>query len=101
MLAQQRQVNAAAAQFMRDTSMFELYSRVALHPKDFPKLLDKIGAMMAEDFDYSEQVRGLQVPMMIVCADADMARRSRSSRTCGCGSTHQCWRGRGRTPRPR
>lgn len=73
MLAQQGQVNAAAAEFMRDTPMYELYHRVAPHPEDFPKLLDKIGAMMAQDFDYSEQVRGLQVPTMIVCADADMA----------------------------
>ena len=73
MLAQQAQVNAAAAEFMRDTPMFELYQRVAPHPEDFPKLLDKIGAMMAQDFDYSEQVRGLEVPTMIVCADADMA----------------------------
>jgi pimeloyl-ACP methyl ester carboxylesterase len=73
MLAQQGQVNAAAAEFMQDTPMFELYQRVAPHPEHFPKLLDKIGAMMAQDFDYSEQVRGLQVPTLIVCADADMA----------------------------
>src|SRR5918997_3262382 len=73
MLAQQAQVNAAAAEFMRDTPMFELYQRVAPHPEQFPRLLDKIGAMMAQDFDYSEQVRGLQVPTLIVCADADMA----------------------------
>jgi pimeloyl-ACP methyl ester carboxylesterase len=73
MLAQQAQVNAAAAEFMRDTPMFELYQRVAPHPEDFPRLLDKVGAMMAQDFDYSEQVRGLQVPTLIVCADADMA----------------------------
>ena len=46
---------------------------MAPHPEAFPELLDKIGAMMAQDFDYSEQVRGLQVPTMIVCADADMA----------------------------
>jgi pimeloyl-ACP methyl ester carboxylesterase len=73
MLAQQGQVNAAAAEFMRDTPMFELYQRRAPHPEDFPKLLDKGGAMMAQDFDYSEQVGGLQVPTLIVCADADMA----------------------------
>ena len=73
MLAQQGQVNAAAAEFMRDTPMFELYHRVAPNPQDFPKLLDKIGAMMALDFDYSDEVRGLQVPTQIVCADADMA----------------------------
>ena len=73
MLAQQGQVNAAAAEFMKDTPMYELYQRVAPRPEDFPRLLDKIGAAMAKDFDFSEEVRGLQVPTLIVAADADMA----------------------------
>ncbi len=73
MLAQQNQVNAAAAEFMKDTPMYQLYDRVAPHPENFPQLLDKIGAYMAKDFDFSEEVRGLQVPTLIVAADADMA----------------------------
>jgi pimeloyl-ACP methyl ester carboxylesterase len=73
MLAQQGQVGAAAADFMKDTPMYELYQRVAPRPEDFPRLLDKMGAGMAEDFDLTERVRGLQVPTMIVAADADMA----------------------------
>ena len=73
MLAQQSQVTAAAAEFMKDTPMYELYQRVAPRPQDFPKLLDKIGQSMAKDFDYSDEVRGLKVPTLIVCADADMA----------------------------
>jgi pimeloyl-ACP methyl ester carboxylesterase len=73
MLAQQGQVNAAAAEFLKDTPMYELYQRVAPHPEDFPRLLDKAGQAMAQDFDFTEQVRGLQVPTLIVAADADMA----------------------------
>ena len=73
MLAQQGQVGAAAAEFMKDTPMYQLYQRVAPRPEDFPRLLDKMGAGMAEDFDFAEQVRGLQVPTLIVAADADMA----------------------------
>jgi pimeloyl-ACP methyl ester carboxylesterase len=73
MLAQQGQVTAAAAEFMKDTPMYQLYQRVAPRPQDFPRLLDKIGQSMAKDFDYSEEVRGLKVPTLIVCADADMA----------------------------
>ena len=46
---------------------------LAPRPEDFPRLLDKIGAAMAVDFDFSEEVRGLQVPTLIVAADADMA----------------------------
>ncbi len=73
MLAQQAQVSAAAAEFMKETPMWELYARVAPRPEDFPRLLDKIGESMAKDFDFAEEVRGLQVPTLIVAADADMA----------------------------
>jgi pimeloyl-ACP methyl ester carboxylesterase len=73
MLAQQAQVNAAAVPFMKDTPMYELYQRVAPRPDDFGRLLDKIGESMSKDFDYSEEVRGLPVPTLIVAADADMA----------------------------
>jgi pimeloyl-ACP methyl ester carboxylesterase len=73
MRAQQGQMGAAAAEFMKDTPMYQLYQRVAPHPEDFPRLLDKIGEAMAKDFDFTEEVRGLQVPTLIVAADADMA----------------------------
>ena len=73
MRAQQGQVNAAAVEFMKDTPMYQLYQRVAPRPEDFPRLLTKIGEAMSKDFDFTEEVRGLQVPTMIVAADADMA----------------------------
>jgi pimeloyl-ACP methyl ester carboxylesterase len=73
MLAQQAQVNAAAAEFMKDTPMYQLYQQVAPRPEDFPRLLDKIGEAMAQDYDYTEDVRSLQVPTLLVAADADMA----------------------------
>ncbi len=72
-LAQQGQVSAAAAEFMKDTPMYQLYHRVAPRPEDFGQILDKIGAYMAQPFDFTEDLRGLQVPTMLVCADADMA----------------------------
>ncbi|HET7517821.1 MAG TPA: alpha/beta hydrolase, partial [Actinomycetes bacterium] len=71
--AQQAQVNAAAAEFLTDTPMYQLYQRVAPRPEDFPQLLDKIGAMMANDYDYTETVRGLRVPTLIAAGDADQA----------------------------
>lgn len=73
MLAQQGQVSANAVEFMKDTPMYQLYQAVAPRPEDFGRLLDKMGASMAADFDFSDQVRALRVPTMIVCADADMA----------------------------
>ena len=73
MLAQQALVSSAAVENLKATPMYELYSRVAPEPENFGRLLDKIGASMAKDFDLSEEVRSLQVPTMIVAADADMA----------------------------
>ncbi|MGN9909165.1 alpha/beta fold hydrolase [Phytohabitans sp. LJ34] len=73
MREQQGQVSAAAAEFMKDTPMYQSYVKVAPRPEDFPRLLDKIGEAMAQDFDLTEEVRGLRVPTLIVAADADMA----------------------------
>ena len=69
----QAQVTAAAAEFMKDTPMYQLYLRVAPRPEDFGRLLDKVGESMAKDFDFTEEVRALKVPTLIAAADADMA----------------------------
>jgi pimeloyl-ACP methyl ester carboxylesterase len=97
--AQQGQVNAAAAEFMKDTPMYQLYQRVAPRPEDFPRLLDKMGEAMAKDFDFTEEVRGLQVPTLVVAADADMAPPSHYVevfRLLGGGLRDGGWMGEGR-----
>jgi pimeloyl-ACP methyl ester carboxylesterase len=69
--AQQGQVSAAAAESMKDTPMYQLYQRVAPRPEDFGRLLDKIGAFMANAYDFTEAFRSLKVPTLIAGADAD------------------------------
>ena len=73
MRAQQLQVSGAAADALKNTPMYQLYQRVAPRPQDFPRLLDKIGQSMSKPYDYTEVVRSLKVPTLIVAADADMA----------------------------
>ena len=73
MYAQQEQVGAAAADALKGTPMYDGYVAVAPRPEDFPRLLDKIGASMKKPFDFTEEVRGVTVPTLIVAADADMA----------------------------
>ena len=72
MRVQQAQVTAAAADFMKDTPMYKSYVAVAPKPEDFPKLLDQMGSFMRKDYDYSEDVKTLKMPVMIVFADSDM-----------------------------
>jgi pimeloyl-ACP methyl ester carboxylesterase len=52
--------------------MYQLYSSVAPRPQDWPRLLDKIGALMKEDFDFSKQIAGITAPTLVVAGDADI-----------------------------
>src|SRR5689334_18737234 len=72
MLAQQGTMGPEAAEFMKETPMYQLYARVAPRPEDFGQLLGKMGESMAKDFDFSDEVRNLKVPTLFVAADADM-----------------------------
>jgi len=71
-LAQQAHVNAAAAEFMKQTPMYELYSAIAPQPEDWPRLLDKIGDAMKQPFDFTEQIRGITAPTLVVAGDCDI-----------------------------
>jgi pimeloyl-ACP methyl ester carboxylesterase len=69
---QQVDVSPAAAEAMKQTPMYQLYSRLAPRPEDWPRLLSKIGDAMQRDFDFTKQVAGIRSPTMIVAGDADI-----------------------------
>lgn len=71
-LAMQAQVNAAAAEGMKQTPMYELYAKLAPRPQDFPQLLDKMGEFMKKEYDYSQDIAGIKARTLIVCGDADI-----------------------------
>jgi len=70
--AQQVQISAAAAEFMKDTPMYKSYMAVAPKPEDFPRLLQTMGDWMREHYDWSAEVKKLTMPTMIVFGDSDM-----------------------------
>jgi pimeloyl-ACP methyl ester carboxylesterase len=71
-LAQQAQVGAAAAEAMKQTPMYQLYSRIAPRPADWPRLLEKIGEAMKKDFDYSRDIARIKATTLIVAGDSDI-----------------------------
>lgn len=71
-LQQQGMVNASAAEHMKQTPMYQLYTAIAPRPQDFPRLLDKIGAAMRQDFDYTADVAKVTAPTLVVQGDADI-----------------------------
>src|SRR6185503_19807046 len=74
MLPMQAQVGAAMAEHMKDTPMYKSYVAVAPKPQDFPRLLDRMGELMRQPYDWSQDVKKLSMPVMIVFADSDMYR---------------------------
>jgi pimeloyl-ACP methyl ester carboxylesterase len=74
MLPMQAQVGAAMADMMKETPMYKSYVTVAPRPQDFPRLLDQMGALMRKPYDYSEDVKKLAMPVMLIYGDSDMYR---------------------------
>ena len=74
MLPQQAAVGAQMADAMKETPMYKSYVAVAPRPQDFPRLLDRMGELMRAPYDWSEDVKRLKGPVMLVYGDADMIR---------------------------
>lgn len=71
MVAAMEQMSAAAAAFMLETPMYHSYVSVAPKPEDFPVLVDKMGDLLRQHYDWSEEVAALRMPTMLVFGDAD------------------------------
>jgi pimeloyl-ACP methyl ester carboxylesterase len=74
MLPMQAQVGAAMAEQMKGTPLHQAYAEIAPRPQDFPKLLDQMGAWMRKPYDWSADVRKLDMPVMLIYPDSDMIR---------------------------
>ena len=72
MLPQQAMVGSAMFDQMKETPMYLLYKAIAPRPEDFPKLLDKMGAYMKQSYDWTDDVKKLTMPVMLIYGDADM-----------------------------
>jgi pimeloyl-ACP methyl ester carboxylesterase len=98
-LAQQAQVSGAAAEAMKQTPMYQLYSAIAPRPQDFPRLLDKIGEAIKKDFDFGKQIAGIKAPTLIVAGDSDLFPPSHAVEMFGLlggGKKDPGWDGSGR-----
>src|SRR5882672_10166712 len=73
-LPMQAQVGTAMAESMKETPIYKSYIAVAPKPEDFPKLLDRMGEFMRTPYDWSADVKKLNMPVMLVYGDSDMIR---------------------------
>jgi len=69
--ANMAQMNRANATFMQQTPLYQAYASVAPAPENFPTLCEKMGDLLRQDYDWTDEVAALKMPVMIVFGDAD------------------------------
>ena len=73
-LAGMGQMGPQVAEQMKQTPMYQLYASIAPKPEDWPVLLTKLGELLRQDYDWSNEVAAIKAPTLIVVGDADSVR---------------------------
>jgi len=73
-LAGMAQLGPEAAEAMKPSTMYKTYAKNAPNPKDWPNLIGKIAELLKRDYDWTNEVAKLKMPILIVVGDADAVR---------------------------
>lgn len=65
------QLGPASADMMKQSPLYQFYQEIAPRPQDFPVLLGKTAKLIQTDYDWSQQIAALKMPVLLVFADAD------------------------------
>lgn len=71
---QARLVRAEMIKVYKSTPTYKSFVKMAPNPEGFPKLLDQVGNLLTKSFNWSEGVKKLEMPVMLIYGDADMIR---------------------------
>lgn len=67
-------VNGELASTWVGTPMHAAYAGVAPNPENWPRLADKLGGLLRQEYDWSAQVARMKAPVLLIVADADAVR---------------------------
>jgi pimeloyl-ACP methyl ester carboxylesterase len=65
------QVGSGGFEMMRQSPAYAAYAAVAPDVDAFPALMDRTGELLRQPYDWTEEVRALPMPVLLVHADAD------------------------------
>ena len=68
------QMTPEIAEMLKPTLLYEVYSRLAPRPEDWPVLIAKTSELLKDDYDWTIETSALSMPTMLVYADADSVR---------------------------
>jgi fermentation-respiration switch protein FrsA (DUF1100 family) len=62
---------AEIAEPFKQTPMYEIYREIAPRVEDWPILVTQLTGLLKLGYDWTDEVRALSMPVMIVAGDAD------------------------------
>ncbi len=65
------QMGPAIAEPFKQTPMYQAYREIAPRVEDWPILVTQLTTMLKFDYDWTDEVRALTMPVLIVAGDAD------------------------------
>ena len=71
MLAGMDAMGPGTAEMLMQTPLYEAYRQVAPLVEDWPILVEQVSDVLKVGYDWSEDVRALSMPVMLVIGDAD------------------------------
>ncbi len=92
------QMGPEIAEPFKQTPLYEVYRRIAPRVEDWPILVTQLTALLKLDYDWSDAVRGLPMPVLVVAGDADGLPRVTPSSCSSCSavaSATRCGTARG------
>jgi pimeloyl-ACP methyl ester carboxylesterase len=71
MSAAMESMGPEVAEPMKQSPMYEVYRQVAPKVDDWPVLVTQVTDLIGRDYDWSREIPGLRMPVMLVIGDAD------------------------------
>jgi pimeloyl-ACP methyl ester carboxylesterase len=65
------QMGPEMAEMMKQSPMYDVYRKIAPRVEDWPVLATQLTTMLKLDYDWTEAVRSLPMPVLVVAGDAD------------------------------
>ena len=99
-LAGMAQMSAVAAESMKKTPLYQSYSKIAPKVEDWPVLVTKTGQLLKQDYNWSNNVKAIKAPTLLIVGDADAVRTAHAVEFFGLlggGKKDAGWDGSGKS----
>ena len=70
-LSAMAQLGPAVAEQLKQSPLYQSYSRIAPNPANWPMLVTKMGDLLRKDYNWSKDIDAIKAPTMLMIGDAD------------------------------